>query len=560
MPARARRLHLTFASVGYAELLGVELLSALLQQAGHRSSLVHDPALFDDRFALRLPRLARRVDRRDRVVARILALEPDLLAFSVMTSTVGWALEIARAVRRVRPIPVVMGGSHASAAPAYLAAQPEVDWVCEGEGEAALLALVEDLAAGGRGQGIPGMWTRLGTTPVPPVAPGAVVEDLDALPLPDKALYASTQPRRGMYGIMTSRGCPYRCAFCFNSQGGAEDGTGVAVPVRRRSVQGVLEELSVAQRRDPYRYVEFHDDIFTMDRRWLAAFAPAYRQRIGVPFGCSAHARCLDPARIGMLVEAGCVRVKMGVQSLDDPAYRRGVLHRTDREEDIASAIDTCRAAGLRVEVDHIVGLPGEAHQARRRALDFYRAHPPDRIGAYWFTWFPGTALTRQAVARGTLTAAEHQGILAGRTTTYREMEQAGRGDAAQDARDQGYAAALDLLPRLPAALRSRLDPDRLGQVPGLQGVARSVMAAGMLTDLGRGGGHDALAYLRWYGHHLVGAGRHDPVSAAVPPAPPAPCSAPAPGGSDPPQAGHRGSPALTSPPPPGPAPRSAAR
>ncbi|MCK6507228.1 B12-binding domain-containing radical SAM protein [Myxococcota bacterium] len=496
-------MHVVFASVGYGELLGVELLSALLRRAGHRTSLAYDPALFDDRFALHLPRLARAFDRLDRVVDQVLDLRPDLLALSAMTPTYGWARGLATRVRARRHIPTVIGGTHASAVPAHVLSDPAFDWACQGEGEGALLALVEDLARGGGGEGIANLWRRSEGGPVPPPCQAPFVADLDALPFPDKSLYGPHLPRRGMYGIMTSRGCPYACTFCFNSQFRDTSADGARGYLRRRSVDGVLAELCHAAVHHPFRYVEFHDDIFTTDRRWLRDFAQRYREQVGAPFGCSSHARFLDDERVALLQQAGCVRVKLGVQSLDAPEYRRTVLKRTDTELQIAQAIDTCRRRGLRIEVDQIVGLPGEAPQARQRALDFYRAHPPDRIGAYRYTWFPGTELTERALHTGQLRQATWRRILDGDTSGYFQADPRSPASARDQALDHGYAAALDLLPKTPTALRARLSPEALARHPALAAAARWIMGAGMLVDVVGGGGQDALAYVRWYGKQL---------------------------------------------------------
>ena len=87
-----------FVSLGSSGLLGVEYLSAYLRRAGHRVSLVHDPALFNDRFDLNSPWLAEKLDVRHKVVARILELKPDVLAFSCITAVFKWSVEIAAAV------------------------------------------------------------------------------------------------------------------------------------------------------------------------------------------------------------------------------------------------------------------------------------------------------------------------------------------------------------------------------------------------------------------------------------------------------------------------------
>lgn len=485
-------MRIVFASVGAAELLGVESLSAVLRRAGHATLLVHDPALFADRFDLDVPALARRFDRHDDVVRQVRALRPDLVAFSAISATFGWARTLARALR---PIPTVIGGVHASAVPEYAATLGEFDHVCVGEGEEALLALV----GSGDGRGIPGIWTH-GT---PPPGPAAHVRDLDALPFPDKALYAPTRPPGAVYNVMTSRGCPYRCTYCFNSFFAALDQP--RAWVRRRSVENVLEELRVALRRWPMRYVEFHDDILSADRPWIERFLPRYAAEIGRPYVCSAHARHLDEPLLRLFRATGCIRVKMGVQSLAPAPWKARILRRAESERELADAIDIARRIGLRLEVDHILGLPGEPDDACAHALDFYHAHTPARIATFWLSYFPGTELTAQAVARGELAPETRAAIEAGDVPSYHKVVPRTAESRARVAREAGYAAAFQLLPLVPEALRAGLSPDMLGRVPGAPQAARWVQAAGMLARAGRGEAHELLTYLGWYAYHLGG-------------------------------------------------------
>jgi anaerobic magnesium-protoporphyrin IX monomethyl ester cyclase len=489
-------MNVTFASVGYAELLGLEMLSAVLLEAGHTTSLVHDPALFDDRFNLSLPSLARLFDQRDAVVKMILDRDPDLLAFSAVTGTYAWALDIARRVREERHIPTIIGGTHPSAVPEHAIAQPQFDFVCQGEGEEAILALVRSLGSGGDGTGIPNIWTRVDGRPTPPPTIDRFIQNLDSLPFPDKTLYRDTLPRRGMYSVITSRGCPYRCSFCFNSHFASLPDAGRPKEyLRRRSPEDVLQEMVQEYARDAYTYVEFHDDVFTADVKWLRSFLPRYRDQVGVPFGCSVHARLFDAERAALLADAGCCRVKMGVQSLDNAEYRRRVLRRTETEAHVLAAIGACRALGLRIEVDHIIGLPGESEAGRRRALEVYADTPPDRVGTYWLSWLPGTEMTENAVRDGLLSERDYRAIAAGEVLGYHQAQ--------GTAEERGHAIALQLLPLLPRRARGMLSAKVLGRVPAVGGAARLAMAGGMLAATARGGGQDALAYVRYYGLHL---------------------------------------------------------
>ncbi|MFZ5480019.1 MAG: B12-binding domain-containing radical SAM protein [Myxococcota bacterium] len=481
-------MHVVFASVGAGELLGVESLSAVLRRAGHRTSLVHDAALFDDRFDLSVRPLARLFDERPRAIRDILASKPDLIAFSCITSTFRWAVEVAAAVRTVRRIPTVFGGAHASALPAWVVSRPEVDYVCEGEGEDAIVALADALAGGGDVR-VPGIWTKAG----PPHAP-ARLADLGSLPFADKELYAAVLPKRPLWQTMTGRGCPFVCTYCYNSQRGA-------TAVRRRPVEHVLDELRWGKRRFDFSAVEFHDDIFTFDAGWLADFLPRYRAEIGRPYCCQVHPRFLDADRARLLADTGCFRVKMGVQSLADRTWKARNLKRAETEEDVARAIDTCRRIGLRIEVDHILGFPGEPPEAQEHALRFYGEHTPARIGTYWLSYFPGTEITKRALATGVIDAAREQAMRRGDVVSYHSAR--AQPDPRERARLEGYAAALQVLPLLPSSVRRRIRAEWLARVPNASALARWVQAAELASGTTRGRGYDAAGYTRFYAHHV---------------------------------------------------------
>lgn len=502
-------MHITFASVGYAELLGVEYLSAYLKRAGCRTSLVHDPGLFKDRFDLNNPTLARVFDRRDQVIDRIVDLRPDVLAFSCITSVFGWAVEVAREVRKRHRCATVFGGVHPSAIPDFVLGYPEVDYAVVGEGEEAMTALVEALAAGRSARGIPNVWHKEDGVVTAPPSVGRFIADLDALPFPDKDLYAPYAPRKGVYNALTARGCPYRCTYCFNnffaelpSEGTFRDYN------RRRSPDNVLEELRQAKRRYDFGYIEFHDDIFTMNRPWLEDFLPRYAAEIGRPFACHAHARFIDTSLAKLLRATGCIRISMGVQSLDSMAYRARVLKRAEREGDLGAAIDACNEAGVALDADHIVGLPGESEEGRRNALAFYQRHTPTRIGTYWLAFYPGIEMTRQAHAAGDISDEELQRIYRGEMSGIHEAHALTDEYRREEEINRGYVIAYNLLPLLPKRARHLVDPEVLARMPALERASRWVAAAGMLRPVNLPRGRELVQYLRYYTHHTVGPGR----------------------------------------------------
>jgi len=258
-------------------------------------------------------------------------MEADLIAFSCLTATFQWAFKIAANVRKHKKIPTVFGGIHPSAVPEITMQFTEVDFVCQGEGEVALSSLVHDLQLKKTTFVIPNIWHKNNHQIIPPPSIDKFIENLDVLPLPDKEPWSKVVRIKDNYNILTARGCPYRCTFCFNNFF-AELPTQKSKYLRRRSVENVLQELSLGKERYKYKYVQFHDDIFTMDKEWLYDFLPKLKKEINIPWSCSIHSHFINADLIKLMEESGCKMMQMGIQSLDEFNYKKIILKRSEAQ------------------------------------------------------------------------------------------------------------------------------------------------------------------------------------------------------------------------------------
>lgn len=395
-------MRVTFVYPEY-EALGIEYVSAALRRAGHEARLVFDPRLFQD-SAISIAPLGRLFSRRDEVLDAVAATRPDLVAFSVLTHNWSWFLDLAGAIRARLGVPIVAGGSHPTLAPERVMAEPVVDFACVGEGEDAAVDLADALARGADTTHIPNIWARDAAGNVVSNAPRALVQDLDSLPFPDKSLFAGTPMASGdLYLAIASRGCAYRCTFCIENRLQALYQNDRRY-LRARSVSDLLRELRSARAVHDYRAVWFCDEIFTWNLPWLREFAPRYRDEIGVPFLALVHPNFVNEEVAGLLALAGCAKVDMGVQTLT-AELRQSVLRRNESNVRIADAIRALRSAGVWVDVDNIVNLPGETSDDLVRMAEFYNEHRPDTAKFYWLQIYPGTEMVDKAIALGSVTA-----------------------------------------------------------------------------------------------------------------------------------------------------------
>ncbi len=427
-------MKIVFVHNGY-ESLGIEYLSASLKKAGHETALVIDPCLFDEAGFWVLPPLARLFSFRDNVITRTAELNPELIAFSVFTDTLPWALRLARELKTRTGAKVIFGGIHPSSVPEAVLAEDAVDFVCLGEGDLSLPRLAGMLEKGGE---LPeGIWAKKdgkvvkGAPPVPPA-------DLDSLPLPDKGLFPSAAPVFASgYLISTSRGCPHACAYCCNSvYRGLYRDSGVP-RLRRRGIGNVIRELEAARESAP-GFIHFTDEVFNSDPAWLEKFLPLYRTRVGLPFSCFVFPDSRLAGLAPALAEAGCFKAQLGVQRFDEEK-REQLLGRRAFNADVASSIRALRAAGIYVTCDNILDLPDESEEELSALAAFYAENTPDHNEVFFLRLYPGTPLAARC----------------GCTDTGGGLLRPSGHSPLQPGRKRAFFTLLTLLPRLPASTRS---------------------------------------------------------------------------------------------------------
>jgi len=439
----------TFVTSGL-EHLGIEALSAYVAAHGHESALVYEPKPFSSNSGPDSAWFARLLEPTPAETARrIAATRPDVVAFSSYTITHRWSVEVARALKRIISTPIVFGGPHVSGAPAHSINEPAIDAVVEGEGEGALLDLIECAEEDRFARhDVPNVWFKGDHGPIRnTVRP--LIQDLDALPWVDKAIFYDRMPafEREFY-VTSRRGCPFRCSFCeysiFPKQYPGEK------PVRRRSVENVVGELRHWKARGRIRKVFFWDAIFTLDINWMREFAVAYRREVGLPFECYTHPHAMSRDMAGALAAAGCTMVRVGVQTVNSDTLAE--MDRKGNCERVRATVDHLREFGIHYSLDHILGLPGEGPQDQRDALRFYNDVRPARIVVHWMTYLPGTTALDRARDDGILSTAQVERILRGEQTEGFEAPRLVGPGAHKDALDEirHLEVLFDLLPLLP--------------------------------------------------------------------------------------------------------------
>ncbi len=324
------------------------------------------------------------------IVQDIGRLNPDLVGISsLFTAYAPQALKVAEQIKTRLGLPILMGGSHVSAVPHKVLQQPFVDFVISGEGERPLTAFADEWLGKRRWNKVPNLGfktsdKRLHFNDVLPNFP------LEALPFPDLSDLAAKNYRYGKKNlsfIISSRSCPYHCAFCSVHQTFGHS-------FRLRSVENIIRELELRWQQG-YSVFDFEDDNLTFDLKRIQKLNTELEQHFKnkpvrlMAMNGIAYFRLTDNILEGMY-RAGFRDLNISLVSTNQP-----LLHKMKRPFHLKKFLDMVhKAHQLKMNVIsyQILGLPGDSVSSMLKTLIF-QAHLPVTIGVSPFYLTPGMPL-----------------------------------------------------------------------------------------------------------------------------------------------------------------------
>jgi radical SAM superfamily enzyme YgiQ (UPF0313 family) len=319
--------------------------------------------------------------------------EPDVIGFSVVCWNARIVYEVIRIIKAVRPsFFIVAGGPEVGPLAAKtLAEQPGIDAVVRGEGEFALPELLLSIVRGGDPSSVPGVSARVGDG-VESGPKRTLIEDLDSVPSPYPA--GADIPTDGSAFIETYRGCPHSCGYCYEGKGSTR--------IRSFSWERIAADIERVASVPGMRSFSFIDPVFnlTFDRlsRLSDLLAPWAARGIRL-HTVEVDIERVDDAAAQLLARAGVVSVETGPQSVGALALIE--CRRTFDQSRFLSGVAACRRAGISVECDLIVGLPGDTVEDVLEGVRFVLSADPGRMQLSTLHVLPGTDLWHRSEELG---------------------------------------------------------------------------------------------------------------------------------------------------------------
>lgn len=338
----------------------------------------------------------------DQAVDRVVQYKPDLVGFSAMTHEIKMAHKISSRIRGfIKDIPTVIGGCHVTALPRETIQEfPAFTYGVSGEGEKTVLELAQRLQNGKAAElkDVAGLVYRgaNGEIILNPLRQRLSSAELDKLPYPKFDQYYTNNKlpgdRKGHYVVMSSRGCPYNCAFCMQVLGRE---------IRRRSPESVVDEIEYAVTRYSAHTIFFADEIFLYNDNVTFEVLGLMKKR-----GLPKHIRWRALTRVNIVTDelmkaakdAGCFLLELGIESGSNEILK--AINKQISVKQTERAVEIIKKAGIGIQANFILGHPNETPETVKATVNLAVKLNTDILAVGVMVPYPGTKVYEMAKRR----------------------------------------------------------------------------------------------------------------------------------------------------------------
>lgn len=373
--------------------LGLGYIASVLLNAGHKVEVLDINAY---RFT------------REETFEQIKILKFDIVCLTGLVTEYSQIKWLASQFKEFHPDKtIVLGGGLATLAPEIVLKNSVIDIVVIGEGEETIKELVNGIQEGNSLNEINGIVFKEKDV-IQKNKPRKIIETLDSISFPARELFPLEKYLKNPYlrlfdkdlrttQIITSRGCPYSCIYCFKDMWGYQ--------FRKRSADNIIDEIKLLKDKFNITGIQFSDDLFIMDKKRVHEFCDkVIEQEIKFTWLANGRVNLMDPVLLEKMKSAGCKVICYGIESGSQEILN--TMNKGVTVSQAEKAIQETWKAGILPHGYLMIGMLGETKETIRETVDFCNRN--GLVGQFSFvTPIPNTKLFEEAKRLGKISSDE---------------------------------------------------------------------------------------------------------------------------------------------------------
>lgn len=317
-------------------------------------------------------------------------------------------LKISAAINKSKKKPFYMIGGHGpSPDPAFFLKKTNADAIVIGEGENTVVELIEAIENNNPLTYINGI-AFLEDGKVRINERRSLIKDVDSIPFPAYELFPvdyyrllrmpHTQNRDFVMSVLSSRGCPFTCTFCYRMDQG----------FRVRSNESIIDEIELLKRRYGINYIVFSDELLMTSLDRTTSLCESFiKSNLNIKWCCSGRLNYAKLDVLRLMKKAGCVFINYGIEAMDDKVLKN--MKKALTTEQIIKGIEVTLETGISPGFNIIFGNIGDNKETLKNGVDFLLKYDDgtQMRTIRPVTPYPGSELYYYAIRKGFLKDVE---------------------------------------------------------------------------------------------------------------------------------------------------------
>jgi radical SAM superfamily enzyme YgiQ (UPF0313 family) len=336
-----------------------------------------------------------------RTLAQARQLKPDAIFMETTTPSIEADFANLTALKETTGAKIITGGPHAT----YFHKQmfdecQAIDVVVRHEFDTKIASVVSNLNDLSKIEGI----TYKNGSSVIDNGDGEFATDLDAIPFPDRETIPwhwyveAWYTRQPFMNMMTSRGCPFHCAFCLWPQ------SMYGHRQRFRSLDNVFAELHHMVDKYGLQEVNIDDGTFTTNKKRVIEFCQRLRdEHIKIIWTCNGRVDTIDDEMLSEMKASGCRMIRVGVESGTQEVLDK--IKKGLTLEQIERGVKLIKKHKIQALGGFMFGFPYDTKKSVEETISFAKKLSPDQVQFSINMSYPGTSLYEYAKENNLLLA-----------------------------------------------------------------------------------------------------------------------------------------------------------